>query len=84
MVLFRMPVNVCLNHKITRSVHWALLKKATIIMEYMTVQQAADRWGISDRRVRILCADGRIKDAIKAGKSYQIPLDANKPSDKRI
>jgi len=52
-------------------------------MEYMTVKQAAQQWGISDRRVRILCADGKIAGIVRVGKSYQIPLNAQKPADRR-
>jgi hypothetical protein len=46
-------------------------------------QVAAERWGISDRRVRVLCGDGRIEGAVKQGKSYCIPLTAEKPADGR-
>ena len=53
-------------------------------MEYMTAQQAAEKWGISDRRVRILCTEGKVEGAIKVGKSYRIPVDAVKPADGRI
>ena len=51
-------------------------------METMTAQQAAQRWGISDRRVRVLCREGKV-GAIKVGKSYKIPADAAKPADGR-
>ncbi|MDD4074985.1 MAG: helix-turn-helix domain-containing protein [Eubacteriales bacterium] len=53
-------------------------------MEYMTAQQAAELWGISDRRVRILCSEGKIAGAEKVGKSYHIPADAKKPVDRRL
>jgi len=53
-------------------------------MDYMTAQQAARLWGVSDRRVRILCSDGKIMGAIKDGKSYKIPADAQKPADGRV
>lgn len=53
-------------------------------MEYMTAQQAAEQWGISDRRVRILCSEGKIAGAKKVGKFYRIPTDAVKPQDGRI
>lgn len=53
-------------------------------MEYITAQQASKKWGISDRRVRILCAEGKIDSAAKNGKSYQIPADAEKPADGRM
>jgi len=52
-------------------------------METMTAQQAAQRWGISDRRVRVLCGEGKIPGAAKDGKSYKIPADAAKPADGR-
>jgi len=51
--------------------------------EYMTAQQAAEKWNISDRRVRVLCREGKIPGAIKDGKSYKIPFDAVKPIDGR-
>lgn len=50
----------------------------------MTAQQAAKLWGISDRRVRILCSGDKIPGAFKDGKSYKIPLNAAKPSDGRV
>lgn len=53
-------------------------------MEYITVRQAADKWNISDRRVRIMCSEGMIEGVIKQGRSYQIPMDAVKPLDGRI
>ncbi len=53
-------------------------------MEYMSAQQAAKLWGISDRRVRILCAENKIAGAEKIGKSYRIPVDAKKPVDGRL
>ena len=51
--------------------------------EYITVQQAAENWNISDRRVRVLCREGKIPGAVKDGKSYEIPADAVKPADGR-
>jgi Fic family protein len=52
-------------------------------MDYMTVKQAAEKWGISDRRVRILCATGKVDGACRDGRSYLIPSDALKPIDGR-
>ena len=52
-------------------------------MEYMTVKQASERWGISDRRVRVLCAEGRIEGVMQKGRSYLIPTDSLKPIDGR-
>ncbi len=50
---------------------------------YMTTRQAAEKWNISDRRVRVLCGEGRIAGAVKNGKSYLIPAAAEKPADGR-
>ena len=50
---------------------------------FMTVKQASEKWGISDRRVRILCADGKIAGAYQEGRGWKIPMDAKKPADGR-
>lgn len=52
-------------------------------MEYMKVAQAAKQWGISDRRVRILCQQGKIAGVIRSGRSYLIPCNTVKPVDGR-
>ena len=51
---------------------------------FMTVKQAAEKWGLSDRRVRILCAEGKIPGAFQEGRGWKIPMDAAKPSDGRF
>lgn len=50
---------------------------------YMTVKEASAKWGISDRRIRVLCAEGKIPGVIKEGKSWKIPFDTAKPVDGR-
>ena len=50
---------------------------------YITVKQAAEKWGISDRRVRTLCSEGKIPGAFQNGKIWAIPYDAKKPTDAR-
>lgn len=52
-------------------------------MEYMKVSKAAEKWGISSRRVRILCAEGKISGVVQKGRMYLIPEDAEKPRDGR-
>ena len=54
-----------------------------IFMEYISVKQAAEQWGISDRRVRILCEQGKIDGVQKQGRLYLIPANAVKPIDGR-
>lgn len=50
----------------------------------MTVKEAAIRWGITERRVTVLCKEGRIEGAYKDGRSWRIPFDAEKPTDSRV
>lgn len=51
---------------------------------YMTVKQASEKWGISDRRIRVLCAEGKISGAFQEGRGWKIPADTAKPSDGRL
>lgn len=51
---------------------------------FITVKQASERWGISDRRIRALCAEGRISGAYQEGRGWKIPIDAEKPTDGRF
>ena len=54
------------------------------MMDFMTTKQAAEIWSISQRRVSILCEQGRINGVKKAGIMWLIPPDAPKPVDGRI
>lgn len=51
---------------------------------YMTVKEASAKWGVSDRRIRVLCATGKIPGAYHDGRGWKIPIDATKPSDGRF
>ena len=50
---------------------------------YITVNQAAKKWGLSDRRVRNLCLAGKIPGAYREGRAWKIPSEATKPTDGR-
>lgn len=50
---------------------------------FMTVKQASEKWGISDRRIRVLCTEGKIPGAYQEGRGWKIPIDTRKPSDGR-
>lgn len=50
---------------------------------YLTVKQVAAKWGISERRVRLMCAEGRIAGAVRQGRAWMIPAEAVKPLDAR-
>lgn len=53
-------------------------------MEYCTVKEIADSWGVSSRMVSIYCKDNRIAGAFKMGNMWLVPQDAEKPVDMRI
>lgn len=53
-------------------------------MKFISAREAAEKWGISQRRVGVLCNEGRIKGAQKAGAYWIIPELAQKPSDERF
>ena len=52
-------------------------------MKYIKVSEAAAKWGISARRVRLLCEQGRIAGVERKGNLYMIPEDAEQPIDAR-
>lgn len=52
-------------------------------MEVMSAREAADKWGISQRRVAVLCSENRIANVQMLGNMWLIPKDAEKPIDAR-
>ena len=52
-------------------------------MNYISVKQAAENWGMSSRRVQVLCNQGRIDGAQRVGSTWTIPEIAQKPVDGR-
>ena len=53
------------------------------IMDYMTLREVSEKWGITPRQINYLCADGRIPGAVKMATIWLIPKDAEKPADRR-
>ncbi len=52
-------------------------------MEYITVQEAAEKWGVSVRRVQYLCGHDRIKGAVRFGPVWKIPSTAVLPNARK-
>ncbi|WP_373897563.1 helix-turn-helix domain-containing protein [Haloimpatiens sp. FM7315] len=52
-------------------------------MNYLSAKEVATQWGITRRRVQVLCEEGRIQGAFKISAVWVIPKEANKPEDKR-
>lgn len=53
-------------------------------MEYLSIRQTSEKWGISGRRIQRLCTEGRIPGAMKIGSYWAVPAEAEKPKDERI
>lgn len=54
------------------------------MFEYMTVQEAAKKWELSERRVQKLCAENRIDGVVHLSRVWLIPKDAKRPADARF
>lgn len=50
---------------------------------YITVQEAAEKWGVTPRQVQILCKENRIAGATRMSRIWVIPEDAKKPTGDR-
>ncbi len=50
---------------------------------YISVKAAAQKWGLSDRRVQVLCSENRIDGAFRLGNAWAIPAAAKNPEEKR-
>lgn len=52
-------------------------------MDYMTLREASEKWGISTRQINYYCTEGRIPGTVKMAGVWLIPKDAEKPADGR-
>ena len=50
-------------------------------MDYMTLKEASEKWGVSSRQINYYCTDGRIPGAVKMAGVWLIPKEAEKPKD---
>jgi len=53
-------------------------------MDFISAKEAAEKWGISERRIQKLCEQNRIPGAIRFVRVWAIPKDAYKPKDGRL
>ena len=52
-------------------------------MDYMTLKEASNKWGVTSRWINYYCSSGRIPGAVKIATIWLIPKDAEKPRDRR-
>ena len=55
-----------------------------MINGYKTVNELAVEWGVNPRTVQTMCADGRISGAVKFGRDWAVPENAERPTDNRV
>ncbi|HQM00924.1 MAG TPA: DNA-binding protein [Ruminococcus flavefaciens] len=55
-----------------------------MIEGYTTIKNIAAKWGITPRRVQVMCSQEKIPGAVKFGRDWAIPINADKPEDGRI
>ncbi len=55
-----------------------------MINGYLTVNEIAEKWNLSPRRIQIMCANGDIPGVVKFRRSWAIPESAERPNDGRI
>jgi len=53
-------------------------------MDYITTKEAAEKWDLTERRVQVLCRQGKIPGVARLGWAWAIPKDAKKPEDGRF
>ena len=52
-------------------------------MDYMTLKEASEKWGVMPCRVNYYCTAGRIPGVVKMGGVWLLPKEAEKPADRR-
>lgn len=55
-----------------------------MINGYRTVKDMSEKWGITQRAIQSMCAEGRIPGVVKFGRAWAIPVGVEKPIDGRI
>jgi hypothetical protein len=66
-----------------RAVIWLKNSFGDMSMDYLTVKEAGEKWGVTSRMAALYCADDRIGGAVKKGNLWLIPKDAPNPADGR-
>ena len=55
-----------------------------MLVDYLTVAEIAEKWNLKERTIQTMCGDGRIEGAVKFGRDWAIPENAERPTDKRV
>lgn len=71
------------NGTVRCDAHYESMGEERRIMEFVTAQEMAEKWGVSVRYVQTLCQKGRVAGAVRRGRDWMIPADALRPADGR-
>ncbi len=52
--------------------------------DYLTIKEVSVKGGLTERRIQKLCSEGKIPGAVKFGRDWAVPKEAEKPPDGRI
>lgn len=52
-------------------------------MDYISIKEASEKWGISERRIQKLCSENRIEGVVRFSRVWAIPKNTEKPKDAR-
>ena len=52
-------------------------------MDFISARETAEKWGITQRRVEVLCMNGQVRGVERVGNMWLIPKTASKPIDGR-
>ena len=66
-----------------RAILYTVHSGRSVMFEYMTAQEAAEKWNVSLRRVQWLCRENRIEGVLDINRVWLFPKDTKKPADAR-
>ena len=52
--------------------------------DFITAQEASEKWGVSVRQVQMLCKNGKVEGVSRAGRNWIMPANAEKPTATKI
>lgn len=52
--------------------------------DFITSQEASEKWGVSIRQVQMLCKNGKVEGVLRAGRNQIMPAYAEKPTATKI
>lgn len=80
--VFQITLLYYLHYSLLRTII-RFIEGGPFMFDYMSVKETAEKWGLSERRVQILCSNNRIQGVIRINRMWLIPKNEEKPIDRR-